>query len=607
VLDDLNLASAGAAARLRVAIVGLGPKGMFALERVLDHAGRSGSPPTLEVDAYEPHPVAGAGPVYDPGQPDHLRMNFAAGLIDAWWPGSGAVPPADRRSFVAWCDARGHPCDPDAYPPRADVGRYLADCLRTLLAHAPPNVVVTVHAARVHAIDRVGSAWALTSGLGPRADLPAARHYDEVLIATGHDRTCDDALATDWSGPAPLVPAVFPVDRWLSAGRVPPGSVVAIRGFALSFIDAALALTEGRGGCFEPREGEQCDCSEEVDGTLAPPASRLRYHASGAEPAVILPFSRSGRPMLAKPAAGLRRAIPGLDAIADQGRRRIAGVGGVLALRRDLLPILAQTAAANLNTAGADTPAGSVDAWFALAVAGDRPPAHAGPADELAGSLEVGCGVAAPDLAWALGQTWRGLYPAIVTRLGGDGLAAADWPAFRRLAAELERLAFGPPPINAAKLLALVDAGLVDLAHVRGGRVVRDRDRTRLRSVRGDRTVDVVIDAVLPGPGARPAQNALLGRLLADGQIRVAAGRRGVEVDADGSALRADGTPTRGLAAIGRPTEDSVIGNDTLSRTLHPVSDRWARRVVERARRRSARAAAPVLVGVQVPVAGERR
>ena len=48
----------------------------------------------------------------------------------------------------------------------------------------------------------------------------------------------------------------------------------------------------------------------------------------------------------------------------------------------------------------------------------------------------------------------------------------------------------------------------------------------------------------------------------------------------------ADGAVTPGLSAIGRPTEDSVIGNDTLSRTLHPQAERWARGVVQRCRAR---------------------
>jgi hypothetical protein len=82
----------------------------------------------------------------------------------------------------------------------------------------------------------------------------------------------------------------------------------------------------------------------------------------------------------------------------------------------------------------------------------------------------------------------------------------------------------------------------------------------------------------------RGAHNQLLSRLIVEGHARILAGGRGVEVRYDGSCLNADGAVTAGLATIGRPTEDSVIGNDTLDRALHPLADHWACRVVQRAR-----------------------
>ena len=205
------------------------------------------------------------------------------------------------------------------------------------------------------------------------------------------------------------------------------------------------------------------------------------------------------------------------------------------------------------------------------------------PVEQLERSLAVGAGVAAPDLLWAVAHTWRALYPALVARLADGGLRDADWPAFHRLAAELERVAFGPSPLNAAKLLALVEAGVVDLSVVTGGRLEEGADGTVVVAGSVERPVDVVVDAVLPGPGVLPGQDALLDGLIEDGLVRVAPGRRGLDVDAAGSCRSIDGSLSSGLAAIGRPTEDAVIGNDTLSRTLHPLSDRWARRVVERA------------------------
>ena len=539
-----------------MALIGLGPKGLFALERLLDHACRLDPDVRVAVDLFEPHPSPGAGPVYDPAQPGYLRMNFAAGQLDMWWPSSRAVPSGQRKPFLAWTGGR----DADAYPPRAEVGRYLSAGFEAVLRHAPPNVDVRLLPLAAEAAVPDGDGWIVRAG-------GTAHAYDEVLLAVGHGHS------------------VFPFDRDELAA-VAPGATVAIRGFALTFLDTALALTEGRGGSFE-----------QIDHPF-----RLRYHAGSGEPAVMIPFTRSGRPMLAKPPASLTARVPALGRIAADGRTRIADLGGAVDLHADLLPVLGTIVCANLAAAARC----EIDATLRIAVGRRLAEAAGGvgafaevdvvPAIER--SLLVGAGLAPPDVAWALGHTWRTLYPAIVARLGGDGLPARDWPAFLRLAAELERVAFGPPAINAAKLLALVEAGRIDLGNLRGATLRRGAAGIELRSPHGARAVDVALDAVLPGPGAAGAEG-LVSDLIAAGCARVAPGRRGLEVTPDGSCRGRDGAVTRGLSAIGRPTEDSVIGNDTLTRSLHPHADRWARRIVQRSREcylASARRAAPKAV-----------
>jgi diaminopimelate decarboxylase len=537
---------------VRVAIAGLGPKGLFALERLLDHARDLIPPARLEIDVFEPHSAPGAGPVYDPAQPDYLRMNFAAGALDMWWPASRAVPRARRRSFVEWRAANG--ARDEAYPPRAHVGRYLADGLAALLRHAPPTVEVRVHRAPAEGVREDAYGWHVEAG-------GVGRSYDEVLIAVGHQATSASALAASWSHAAPLVPAVFPVERWLTRDLVPPGATVAVRGFALTFIDAALALTEGRGGSFEQLDHPY----------------RLRYLPGEDDAGRILPFTRTGRPMLAKPDPAIAAGTPALERIAALGRARLAALARPVHLTRDVEPILAGVAAASLR---ATTPAG----WTART--GSDPDLAVRAADAIERSLAVGAGLVPPDRNWALGHAWRALYPAIVAKMSDDGLAARDWPAFLRLAAEMERVAFGPPSVNAAKLLALVHAGRIDLRHLRGGELVSRDGQTRLRSEHGSEPVDVAVDAVLPGPGAL-GHGGLLADLVASGHARIASGRRGLDVAADGTCRGVDGSLSPGLSAIGRPTEDSVIGNDTLSRSLHPHADRWAQRVVRRCRERS--------------------
>jgi diaminopimelate decarboxylase len=548
--------------RLRMAIVGLGPKGLFGLERLLDHAHRAGPTARLHVDLFEPHPVAGAGPVYDLDQPAYLRMNVAAGMLDMWGADTRAVSAGERRSFVDWRRSAGDGDPAERYPPRALVGRYLADGLARLRAAAPAHVTITLRRTAVHALERHGSSWTLVT-----TDDAAHHGYDEVLVAVGHATGAGDWARAPWPHAAPLIPAVFPVTR-LAPAHVAPGATVAVRGFALTFLDAALALTEGRGGTFSPDDHPY----------------RLRYTPSPGDAGAIVPFSRSGRPMLAKPGPALAAGLPALETIARAARDEILALPDGFGVRDDLLAILAAAVQASLDAAGqpARTPAAR---WLGLACDGLAPPTSLTPAQEIERSLAVGAGLAAPDLPWALGHTWRAIYPALVARLGHGGLSLAQRPAFAALAVQMERVAFGPPAVNAAKLLALIAAGRADLAHVAGGQIRSREHMSVIAGARGERRVDVVVDAVLPPPGALHCGGGLLERLVDDGHARIAAGGRGIEIDADGGCIAAGGQRSTGLSAIGRPTEDWVIGNDTLNRALHPHSDAWARRVIGRANR----------------------
>jgi uncharacterized NAD(P)/FAD-binding protein YdhS len=498
---------------MRVAIVGLGPKGLYALERLLDHARDLGSVAGLEIDVFEPHPVPGAGSVYDPHQPGYLLMNFAAAHVDMWWPGGGVVPPGERRSYVEWSGT-----DPSAYPSRADVGRYLADGLDRLRRRTPAGISLRLHRSAVAAVLARGRHWAVTAS-------GETTLHDEVLIATGHQ--------SSWAGALASATSVFPVQRWLSPDRIPPGSIVAMRGFALTFIDAALALTEGRGGVFEQLDHPH----------------RLRYQPSRDDVGQIIPHSRTGRPLLAKPGPELAADHPHIESILESARSRIRELGEAADAVTGLAAIVSATADAALEAAGGD---------IASAAALD-------PAAEMQHSLAVSAGLARPGPAWALGHTWRGVYPAVVECFSHRSWARGEAFRFRRLSAEMERVAFGPAPVNTAKILALVEAGRVNLDHLRGPRVGR---------------VDTVVDAVLPPPGARGLRSPLLERLVHDGHARVVTGGRGLEVTVDAACVGRDGCPSAGLSAIGRPTEDSVIGNDTLNRALHPQADRWARRVL---------------------------
>lgn len=527
----------------RIGIIGLGPKGLYALERLGDRLHDIRHSPVV-LHLFEPHPTPGAGPVYDPSQPEHLRMNFRSEHVDMW-PRSEGARLRTRPSFLEWARDR-HPrwSAPHEFPPRALVGAYLHEGFQRVVAELPASADLHIHRARVQTLPRTGTEWQARGRFGAVA-------LDEVLVATGH------ASRSAAQRPPPLpsvVPQVYPVDRWLSPGRIPPGSVVAVRGFGLTALDAILTL-----------------------GGSEPSRRPLRIH----------PYSRSGRPMQPKlePAASTasHRELEWIRTAGAEHFARAVNLEGIL----DALVRCAGEVLERRGWTGNGCERGREACRRHLRELLSRPKGRIG-GEPVWNALTRGLGEARGTRLWgperALGETWRGVYPTLVAVLGDSRLCEMEYPRFRRLAREMERLAFGPPAKAVEKLLGMVQSGLVDLTFLDSPHV-RMRSETILLSTSArSASADRLVDAVLDPPGAAPDGSSLLTELLRDGHIRTEAGTHGVEVRPDGSAVGRDGATTPGLAVIGRPTEGRVLGNDTLSRTLHDHPQRWADKVSRGAR-----------------------
>ncbi|WP_158239467.1 FAD/NAD(P)-binding protein [Brachybacterium sp. UMB0905] len=531
---------------LRLVVIGAGPKALFALEelqaRLAAGAGRA-----LEVVVVDPGEHPGTGAAYRPDQPAPLRLNVDCRVIDA--PASSTA-----ASFPAWCAEHAPQLAEELFPPRAVVGQYLAERWSRLWSALGEHADLTRVRTRATAVQPVGETWSVQLKGGE-----VITGADEVLVATGHARAHEGALARSWQGAVPLRPAVLPPEEMLDPVHVPPGSRVALRGAALTFLDAALMLTEGRGGRFV----------EQPDGAL-------RHERGAAEPAVLLPTARRGLLLDAKPQPNSPAAhVPERLLTVGQERLRRLDPADPRVVEQ-VLAVVVDTALTLLEDRGA--PASRVDIEHTLAT-GAEPDLPIGPGQALTAlerSVQVACGERAPGPAWALGRAWARLYPALTGLLRGLPAPEETWQRFRDAAQVLERFAFGPPLATALKLLAMHASGAVDLGPLEAG--------TTVEQLATSGEADVVVDAVLPPPGVQGLDEPLLRQLLTDGLITVRPGRRGAMIAPDASALRADGSTVTGLALLGRPTEDHVIGHDTLNRHLHQEPERWAERLTGRLR-----------------------
>lgn len=529
-----------------IAIVGCGPRGMYALDRLSSSLPEVPSH-SVEILVFEPHRWTGAGPHYDPEQPDHLRMNFSNRLIDAWVPGDANV---EHRSFRAWGDRLRLGLDPHGYAPRATVGRYLSDCFDLVMAELSDRADVHVIAERVEGVDRVGDRWRVSA---ETESLMA----DEVLLSTGHslrtNRRAEGGVAS-----------VFPTSDPAGLQSISSGSTVAIRGLGLTFIDACLELTEGRGGVFGRAD-----------------SGGVEYTPPGDDDIRIVAYSRTGRPMTPKADEAVVPA-PEVTIATSAISRSLASGNGPLA-SSDVIRSLTDLAGAILDS-GPRCRAHSRDdlARTLQDVLHPEPVSPVRPVVQMRADLLWATGRAGVGGVWAYGWAWRLLYPTLVSLVAHRRMDA-DWSSFADLGRAMERIAFGPPVENAEKMLALVDAGVLDLSLASNPTVSGHGTGGTLRL--GDASVgfDVFVDAVLPSAGHVPGRTALYDRLFDRGHLSERNG--GVHTTLAGRCIGSTGRPTTGLSAIGRLTEGSTLGNDTLSRTLHPQPDRWAAMVARRAKR----------------------
>lgn len=502
----------------RIGVIGGGPKALAALIELAWAMEHHDPHGVIEIDVFEPH-TPGAGAVWSVETPSYLVMNVTADIVNM-------SSPTFPKTYTEWAEQHDNPRARTIYPPRAIMGEYLKQAFSSGVQKAKNLRVRHVAQAVGRVTQSARGGWSLNTKAGAEYGP-----YNKLLLATGHF----EPFAPQW------------YKNLESADGVGgAGETVMIKGAALTGIDAVMALTIGRNGTFEmSAEGAQT------------------YVPSGREPTKIELVSRTGVPLAPKPQHVSQHHVESIQ----QALEPLIALGKHEAAlpNTQWWDVLVGAVTSVAPKFGASVSEQSVrNALFTADILAPGETAQT----RLKTQLDMNSARKTPDEKWVIGRVWNAGYKSIVESLQRTRRSPKEWATFRDVAAKAERWAFGPPQETVHKLLALTDAGILSW-------------RTQLQR---DEPFDVL--AITQPPGVKDPANgyvsdALWQQLIEDGHCVVRPLERGVLTSPQGQAVNAQSQLTQGLYVIGRPTEDPVVGHDSLNYRLHADAQRWAAHIVE--------------------------
>jgi len=610
--------------RYSVTIVGMGPRGLSVLERVAAIA--AGRQSLLDIILIEPG-ECGPG-VHPTGQPQHLLINTVASQV-TMFPALGAVrhaPLCATPSLTAWARQSGYRRFGDSYHriagagdaitesdylPRSMLGEYLAWTCQQIAAALPACVTLTHH--RLRAIDL----WQQQDGrTAIELESGFIVHSDFVFLTTGHGRNLpsdlDASLAkfaqdhARYNSRLSFVRHVYPLDKLV---RVSAGARVAIQGLGLSAHDVIAEFTVGRGGVFVRQPNGQ-------GGQV------VRYQRSGREPTLTL-CSRNCLPYAAR---GInQKGLDGRhhphyftqDAVEALRRMALATRGSrQLDFDRELLPLLKREMAWVYRNTLARTAALPANAVADGAAPHALLPAALVP-DPLTFVPDADDEAVIDALLFPLGErqfadldAFRGFFTDWLqadlqeARLGNMGSAVkAATDVLRDVRATLQaaiehggltpashrkflnvyhpainRAAFGPPLRRNEELLALLDAGVIDIVSGPNSVIETDTDEatyvlsTKFANGTERRPIDVLVVARLDTFFPETDESLLIRNVLKRGLVRPYYNGMfhpgGIEIDAGSQPLNTRGEAARNIWALGYPVEGCHYYTHALPRPM---------------------------------------
>ncbi|MBM1104662.1 FAD/NAD(P)-binding protein [Aurantibacter crassamenti] len=569
-----------------ISIIGVGPRGGFALENLIHELKNNNCLSQIQVLLFEATGNFGNGQVYETNQPKSNWINITERNLNLEKRDAIATAEIEIPSFPSYHEWASKDYTTiaktvaDTFPPRASVGEYLQQRFNSFITPLVKATIVSVIKERVVEIQ-----------MDQHRKLEITTHantytaVDEVLLTIGHQPTKLSEQIAKWNSFAAtkknirLFKSPYPITDFLNDEKLTDKSTIGIRGFGLAMIDVVrgIALKFGE---FIPENEETKSCKYQTDYDLTD---------------LLIPFSLDGLPPAPKP---LNAEIDDLFKPTDEQlstfEKKIGNDSTQKSatspqfLIRAFAPIAAKIYSnlpeANLQDLSVAEIEDVIEKWL-----NDTTYEHPilisinqSAEKTMQDFVDMATGKSTVSLDYCVGQVWRHCQPTIYTELSYNACADEVFADIIALDEKSKRYSYGPPVESIQQLLALVEAEVMNLEMVNNP-TIELSDKGWNFELNGKTAIaDIMIDSVLDAPKIEAVDSPIIKNMLSNDLIEAVHDDLGVATDENGYVISSQKNTEIPIAVLGRLAKGTIIGVDAILECFGTRPQVWATEAVNR-------------------------
>lgn len=571
----------------KVGIIGIGPRGGYALERLIIELAEHNALTDINIALFESTGNFGNGAIYNLDQNPSNWINISERILELDQRKPIKTKTLNIESFPSYHEwvnkefSSSSKDEIDTYPPRAEMGEFLSERFQSLIKPLIEAKIVSLHKEHATKIE-----WKDYNTLQIITEATKYDAFSEILLTIGHQSTKHSKQIIDWEAYATknnnttLFKSAYPVANYLHHKKLTTISTIGIRGFGLAMIDVVRAIAE-KFGTFSECNNEKNKCC----------TYKTEYEIKD----MFIPFSLDGLPPVPKP---LNATVDNLFKPSEAsiinfekqiGNSKIQKLAeSPLFLIEAFAPIAADIFSELLNSSSTQKISKQEIENLIMLWLKDQDTTHAliipttqSAETSMDNFVAMAIGEATASLDYCIGQVWRHCQPAIYKALSYNQCSDAVFAEIIALDESTKRYSYGPPVESIQQLLALTKAGVLNLDMVNDPTIKLTNAGWEFEKLGKAITATIMIDSVLDSPKIKAVTSPLIQNMLDNGFIKVVHDDLGVVTNKSGYLISTDKNRKIPIALLGRLAKGTVIGVDAILECFGERPREWAEQAAQ--------------------------